>query len=331
MVNNTNHWITANFTTDLVSVIIPSYNRHFLLKEAIQSIVDQTYRPIECIVIDDGSTDGTANMVSKYISELNTNEFKLKYIYQQNSGAQVARNTATLASSGEFIQYLDSDDLLYPDKIKTQVDFFRSKTECDAVFGDWDAGFTDKNQLTKAYAKEDLLEQMLTERCVSNFSLLMKRHLVSLIGPWDTSLKRNQEIDYHLRGLLANSTYCYYAINTGLHRRHKGEQITTTTGNKEILQFYKKWEKILKEHDKFTNAIQNKFANLYVWYFLQKPNSEPLSLELLEDAMRLNPKHSIFSSPKLQFVRKCIGSRMALRLWLMRFFRNRQKESGNEN
>src|SRR5690242_3376822 len=99
MTNNTNDWITSDFTTGLVSVIVPSYNRQPLLEEAIRSIVDQTYRPIECIIIDDGSTDATPDLVDKCISELNSTDFIIKYIYQENAGAPAARNTGTLSSS----------------------------------------------------------------------------------------------------------------------------------------------------------------------------------------------------------------------------------------
>ena len=64
----------------------------------------------------------------------------IKYIYQENQGSQAARNAGTVASQGEFIQYLDSDDLLYPDKLKSQVEYLVAHPETDGVFGDWEKG-----------------------------------------------------------------------------------------------------------------------------------------------------------------------------------------------
>ena len=169
-----------------------------------------------------------------------------------------------------------------------------------------------------------MLDQMLTERCVHTLSFLMRRRLVAKIGSWDVSLKRNQEIDYHLRGLLLDSVYQFYPTDTGLHRQHNGEQITTTTGNKEILQFYEKWEKLLEKHNRFTQSLQLKLANLYIWYFLQEPVPDAISISLLSNAMRLNPRHSIFSSRKLRFLGTCIGSGLALRLWV-RYLHKKQR------
>src|SRR5690348_4736208 len=111
-----------DFVSDWVSVIIPTYNRQNFLKAAVESVIHQTYRPIECFIIDDGSTDNT-NEVVKRLMDKNDEEFMVKYIYQDRSGTQSARNAGTSASTGEFIQYLDSDDVLYPEKIEKQVSF----------------------------------------------------------------------------------------------------------------------------------------------------------------------------------------------------------------
>ena len=113
--------INEDIIKGLVSVIIPVYNRGVIVKEAIESIHTQSYRPIECIVIDDGSKDNTIKTVKDFIDQNTDDVFDIRLVKQNNSGAPSARNNGIKNASGEFIQFLDSDDLLYPNKIKDQV------------------------------------------------------------------------------------------------------------------------------------------------------------------------------------------------------------------
>src|SRR3954454_19415660 len=87
----------------LVSVAIPTYNRAYILDKAIESALAQTYRPVEIIVIDDGSTDGTAELVGRYP--------ELRYFHQPNGGLSAARNSGLRQARGEFIALFDSDDV----------------------------------------------------------------------------------------------------------------------------------------------------------------------------------------------------------------------------
>ena len=108
---------TNKFTAGLVSTIIPVFNRADLVVDAIESVLQQHYRPIEIIVVNDGSTDETLAV----LSALSQQHAELTVISQINQGPSVARETGRLNASGEYIQYLDSDDLLLPDKFSLQV------------------------------------------------------------------------------------------------------------------------------------------------------------------------------------------------------------------
>src|ERR1044071_1274968 len=100
---------------DLVSTIIPVYNRAGMLREAVESVLAQAYRPIEIIVVNDGSTDDT-RCVAEALAATNLNEIRV--IHQGNVGPGLAREAGRQAARGEFIQYLDSDDLLLPRKFE---------------------------------------------------------------------------------------------------------------------------------------------------------------------------------------------------------------------
>ena len=105
-------------TSPRVSVIIPTFNAAVLLGEAIASVLAQTYREFEIIVVDDGSTDTTAAVVTSFASR------QIRYIYQANQGVGAARNTGVKAASGALLVFLDHDDLLLPDCLQMRTAFF---------------------------------------------------------------------------------------------------------------------------------------------------------------------------------------------------------------
>lgn len=110
----------------LVSVIVPVYNGQRYLEATLKSIFDQDYEPVEIIVVDDGSTDGTAEIVKSYPV--------VRYIYQNNQGPSAARNTGIAAAQGEMIAFLDADDLWLPNKLSLQVGYLRQHPEKGLVY-----------------------------------------------------------------------------------------------------------------------------------------------------------------------------------------------------
>src|SRR5437773_3884093 len=108
----------------LISCIIPVFNGERYLTEGLDSILAQTYRPIEIIVVDDGSTDGTRELVASYRDQV-------RYLWQPNSGPATARNQGLSAASGEFVAFLDADDLWHPEKLQRQMARFQARPELD--------------------------------------------------------------------------------------------------------------------------------------------------------------------------------------------------------
>lgn len=112
----------------MVSVMMPVYNGLPMIKASVTSLLNQTYTDWECIIVDDGSTDGT----SEFLDTLTDSRFKVVHLHN-NSGRAIARQTALDSAHGEFIAMLDADDLYHPDKLKRQVDFLINHPEISLV------------------------------------------------------------------------------------------------------------------------------------------------------------------------------------------------------
>jgi glycosyltransferase involved in cell wall biosynthesis len=112
----------------LVSVVVPAYNCERYLPEALESILVQTYRPIEIIVVDDGSTDGSRDSAERFVPPV-------RYWRQPHRGAAAARNRGVDLATGDFLAFLDADDLWAEDKLTLQITAFHTHPELDMVFG----------------------------------------------------------------------------------------------------------------------------------------------------------------------------------------------------
>lgn len=313
----------------IVSVIIPTYNRADFINEAIESVYAQTYRPIECIVVDDGSTDNTKTILEKW-TQVSDNEFYFKYLYQCNSGAQVARNTGIESSTGSFIQFLDSDDLLYSDKLAKQILFLSNYKNYDAVFGDWEKGLPNDKLHIKAEPKHtNFLHQFLIGQPIAIFSMLMRKTIVEKIGAWDITIKRNQEIDFHLRGVLAGCKYAYQPMLCGLWRIHSGERIANVARLTDAIAFYRKWENELMQHQKWNTDLALGVVYNYFWFLNNySGNNKREMAQVLQEIFRLYPRHPIFISPKFKWVKSLLGFNTAISLWINRFNKKRQNPNG---
>lgn len=114
-----------------VSVIIPTYNAGQYIKESVDSVLSQTYKDFEIIVIDDGSQDNTKHVLEEYL-----NEDRFTYIYQPRSGVSIARNAGIKKATGKYICFLDSDDLMLPENLEQKI-FFSEKNKLKLVFSDY--------------------------------------------------------------------------------------------------------------------------------------------------------------------------------------------------
>lgn len=177
----------------LVTVVIPCFNHGKYLADAIESVLNQTYTKIEIIVIDDGSTDDTKLVAGRY------NE--VKYVFQNNSGLSAARNAGALYSSGEYLVFLDADDLLYPYSIAYNVKHLQKNAAAAFVSGAYQA--TTLEQVKLGEKKEVILSEHYTFFLKSNYigmhGTVMYQKRVFDEFKFDTSLKACEDYDMYLK------------------------------------------------------------------------------------------------------------------------------------
>lgn len=182
-----------------VSVVIPTYNRSKYICEAIESALAQTFQDFEVIVVDDGSNDDTRQRIERYLPEI-------KYIYQENAGVSAARNTGIAASEGEYVAFLDSDDLWIRDKLKLQVEFMDSRPQFGMVFTDccmfrgeqivWPSYFRERQGLV---ASGDIFDNLIRESFIITSTVLVRRELLHETGMFDESFFVAEDYDMWLR------------------------------------------------------------------------------------------------------------------------------------
>jgi glycosyltransferase involved in cell wall biosynthesis len=180
-----------------VSVIIPTYNCAHYLEQAIESAIDQTYRDIEIIVLDDGSTDNTSEVVRRYGTAI-------RYIRQKNSGVTAARNHAIKASSGEFLAMLDADDWWETTKLAEQVPILDSDPQLALVYSDlrveYDDGTTTPSFLSsRPLATSGYVFDRLLESCFILPSTVLLRRSCLEEEMFDESMRSHEDLDLWLR------------------------------------------------------------------------------------------------------------------------------------
>ena len=178
-----------------VSVVIPTYNRADFVREAIASVLRQDYPAIELIVVDDGSRDGTAAVVSGFGPAV-------QYLWQENRGVSAARNRGGAASSGDLIAFLDSDDLWLPRKVSAQVAYFEASAEAQACHTDeiWIRRGVRVNERGIHHKQGGWQFLASLPRClISPSAVMMRRTLWDRLGGFDENLPACEDYDLWLR------------------------------------------------------------------------------------------------------------------------------------
>ena len=205
----------------LVSVIVPAYNYGHVIGQTLEAVLAQTYRRLECIVIDDGSADDTREVVERYAAA----DARVRYVLQRNAGVSAARNNGLAQSRGDYVQFLDADDLLEPRKVELHVEYLEAHPEVDVVYGS--ARFFSTERM------DERLFSMFDERATSSYipqldagrggalkalagaimpinTALVRRRVVESVGPFDTGLNSVEDSDFWIRCAAKGHSFQYY-------------------------------------------------------------------------------------------------------------------------
>ena len=203
----------------LVTVIIPAYNYARFIADALKSVQSQSYQHWECIVVDDGSTDDTSGVVRSF-SEADR---RIKYVRQDNRGLAAARNSGIASSAGEYLQFLDADDLLEQRKLERQVEFLEQHPEIDIVFSDaryFKTGNEDEQLFSQDAANlpwvahlsakgQEVLPALVRNNIMVVNAPLLRRSVLNDVGLFDGSVKGIEDWHYWVRCAIAGKYFHY--------------------------------------------------------------------------------------------------------------------------
>lgn len=250
----------------LVSVIMPAYNAGKHIAESIRSVLDQTYVSWELIVVDDGSTDNTANIVRG----LSARDARIRYVFRQNGGQAAARNTGIRISHGTLIAFLDADDLWVKEKLELQIKAL-AETEADLVSSNGFV-FRDNDPTTEAYelatvpgktSGSDMFKLLYVFNRIQIQSVLVWRTWLDKVQLFDEDRNYQNCEDYDLWLCLARSGAEFYGMEKKLimYRRH------STASTYEESSVLRPMIAVMKKHSRAgslsANEVRTRIRNLY--------------------------------------------------------------------
>lgn len=211
----------------LVSAIIPSYNSAVYIKDAIESILSQTYKNIEILIVDDGSIDNTRDVVVSY-EKLYPG--KVRYLSQKNQGPGIARNNGIANANGEYIAFLDADDMWEVDKIKVQVESLESSetmhiSHTDFVYM-YKGGIIKPSEYSNKKKKNfsgDIFFSLFRENFIRTSTVMIKKDTFNQAGGFDPDLFMSEDYDLWLRITKGRSVVSYIdkpLLKVRLHESH---------------------------------------------------------------------------------------------------------------
>ena len=248
-------------TGDLVSVVIPSYNRAYCIATTVDSVLSQTHQNLEILIVDDGSSDGTREL----IAERYRAEPRVRYIHQTNAGVSAARNHGLRLARGQFLALLDSDDIWLPWKVEAQLRCLGALPTAGMIWTDMDAIGPDgeiqqRRYLTRMYSSYrkftrdqlfresrplssiapelaktlsdprvylgDIFSPMITGNLVHTSTVLLRRERFEQVREFDVSLRYSgEDYDFHLR-TCREGDVAYLDVSAILYQRGREDQLT---------------------------------------------------------------------------------------------------------
>lgn len=312
----------------LVSIIIPVYNKSAFVKESIDSALAQSYPYIELVLINDGSIDGSLEILQECKEKYPD---KINLIDSPNQGVSAATNLGIQGSKGDYIQFLDADDLISPDKISTQISLLKGKEKTSLATCSY-VGFIDSIQdfrevSYRAFQSfesgiELLLQFWERQEMLQPASYLTHRSLIEKAGPWDESLIINQDGEFFTRVLLhakqiiydSNSIVYYRTPGPNNVSQQKSEKAFSSLLNS--FQLYEKYTLVNEDSINVRKALKQVYQKFIYDCFPKYPSLISKAEELINN-LGIS-EETYIGGAKFQILSKCFGFKNALRL--KRFF-----------
>jgi len=310
---------------ELVSVIVPFYNCGEDLNRTIQSIFQQSYKNIELLLIDDGSTDNSYEIASKYLSD------SVKVLQIKNAGAAIARNIGFEASHGRFIQFMDAGDVLSLDKIKKQVEAIQDQVDRVAVCNY--KTFTNENELQEKgfsdqshfiYSTDDTLDFLVNlwggygeRNFIQTNSWLVPRSLIEKAGGWRAYRCPDDDGEFFARILLCSQGVIYTpGVFNYYHVSATGDQLSQNKNKKylqnTLLTIDLKHQYLLNKgfHPKINSAIASQYLAFAVSVYPENRILSEIALKRYK-ALGQKAKLPVLGGSMVEFCKKVLGWRIA--------------------
>ena len=308
----------------LVSILIPAYNAECYIRETIDSCLNQSYKNIEVIVVDDGSDDSTVSILKEYSSK----DSRLSFIEQRRLGAQKARNLAFRSCHGDYIQYLDSDDKLSLDKIEESINSLIDLNKFDICFSKLYLWYPNGNRLVKSgdsiyrnfnSGLEWLIESWSGGGISQTSMWLISRELHYLAGDWDESLKKNQDGEFFSRVLLSANNIIFQNKGEVYYRKDNADSISNRNDIDSLNSVLFSISLIRTSIDKkgllsikVKRAISRKYWDVLMFYSLSTPSAKDKVLFEI-NSLNINIM-DVIPNKKMKFFLSLFGVRITLLL-----------------
>lgn len=243
------------YSTPIVSIVIPCFNSEKYLAQTLESVKRQSFQNWECLVIDDGSRDQTAEIAQRYVDF----DPRFKFFSQKNSGVSAAYNQGIIKSQKKYIAFIDSDDIWLSKMLETSIDFLKRNSKIDIVSCGWQN--IDKNDRieSKIYTPWHTFpfkeEMMLRGALFMSSTTVIKREVFNKAGLFDENLRSAEDWDLWLRFIKNDFSFGFIKQPFLLYRRHR-DNLTL-----DVVTMEKSIDKVISKHFK-----KNKFK-LYIYIF----------------------------------------------------------------
>lgn len=278
-----------------VSVIVPVYNHEEYIEDCVESILPQTYRNFEVIVVDDGSTDNTAEKLLKYRDKIN-------YLYKENGGGASALNVGIKASKGNYIAWLSSDDMFLPEKLELQIKRFEEDPELGLVHSDWytidKKGKITGHEKASNYGKDKVILELLKHNFINGSTTMIRRECFLKVGLFDENMRYSADGDLWSRLIryyefghipLPLIKYRWHDKNLSYHsemmQRSREIYISRILERYSIEEIFPDIVKLKGEDRSFTEI----YAHTYLGNILFKKKMFDLAFQECKKAIEVNP------------------------------------------